>query len=252
MALRKLGFGNMSPSDYLKKFKGLKQVPSVISIIDKEGIAEVALHFNPAIGSFHCFDGICCQNEKPARLRYIIPIVSYRIEDMRVFGVSTESHNVQYLNVNEDVYNNFIQFNSVHDIDEMDFLVITENEKYGNYKFEPIVNEDTGLPRVASWKQDEAMRGSVISFYKTEYQEKIEKSLGKVLSPQDYLRMVQDDRGSQAIPPPPSSNNVVPAPTLVDEGEEEDIPFKDGASSSPKTTGDLSEINDDDISGLYE
>ena len=234
MPLKKLAFGKKEEGGSISKFKGVEYAPSIMSVIDKDGVLAASLHYTKGIGSFHCFDGICCAKEGAPRVRYVIPVVSYRIKNLETREINFElGAEVQYVLFTEANYEKLIKINDAYnDIDNMDLLFITEDENFGKYKFEPILDENTGKPRQASWRQNEKMRSFVLSFYENTYLQKIGVSLGREINAADYLNLknqAQESNTAGAVPPPPAQEtityNSTPPPPNMEEGDD-DVPFE--------------------------
>lgn len=249
MPLKKISFGQKEESQVVEKFKGVEDAPSILSLVDKEGIMVAALHFANGIGSFHCFDGVCCLKEGAPRTRYVIPVVNYRVKNINTCEINTDSCEIQYLLASTAIYEKLIKLDEISDISNMDILVTTESEDFQKYTMKPILDENTGLPRHATWREDEILRAKVLSYYNTFYAEKISMSLGKTINASEYARMKAESKNNQSnnnsgsrIPEPPeqkSQGNVPQPPPIEEEPEEEtdEIPFDN--------------IEDKDLDGLY-
>ncbi len=231
MPLKKISFGQKEDSNIVQKFKGIENIPSIISVIDKSGIMVASLHFANGIGSFHCFEGICCQKEGAPRVRYVIPIVSYRIKNLETFEINTDiKSEVNYLLASADTYETIIKLDEMSDISNMDILVTTENELFQKYTMAPIINEYTGKPRNATWREDEVMRSHILNYYNNIYENKISMSLGKTINHSEYISMKANANANSKtvnrVPDPPvATHNNIPEPPPLEE-EDENIPFE--------------------------
>ncbi len=249
MPMRKAKKFGEKAENTLKRFKGVEMAPSLISIVDKvPNIA--ALHFEEGIGSFFCFEGICCKKSGSPRTYYILPVVSYRIKDFDTMTPDLEGAEIQYLRVSESVYDNLIKIEDAYgDLEDMDIQITTEDEKFQRFVIKPVINHETGLPKKASWRHNDALRNKVVSYLEKSYEEDVEMSLGKQLTPKEYMDARGNANSGPKVPDPPQSedaegggNNVPPPPDMGDgggkEGEEEDIPF--------------SEVSEEEMEVLYE
>jgi len=258
--LKKVQFGEKGESPTINRFKGIKAGPTVISFIGTGEILTAYIHYRNGIGYYHCFNGICCDKDGSPKLKYIIPVVCYHIKDPDTWEIETGlDPSIKYISANDDIYENFIKLNeSGVDLNNIDILVETVDEQFQKYQLSPIIDINTGKPREAVWKNDENMRNFVNSFYKNEYQKKIEMSIGKVFKPTEFITACEaaknnnnnnnapsSTQGSSRIPQPPAmkddagtENSTAVENSNTGEASNEDIPFE-GASS-------------EDIEGLYE
>lgn len=189
MPARSIKWGEKLPSATITKFRATKQAPSIISVISKEGILGAAIHYADGLGYFHCFEGVCCAQEGPAKVRYILPVVVYRVGNYQNYSVDmSPGVEVQYLMLSEKDYIALQQSDSMIPLDECDFLVTCEDETFQTLRFQIVYDPATRGPRQASWKTDDTVRRSVMSYYGGKYVSLISLSLGRDFkSPNEYM-----------------------------------------------------------------
>jgi len=228
--LKKVKMGEKAVSNTVTKFQAVEDAPSIVSVISVEDILTVSTHFSQNIGSFHCFEGICCLKERPAKPKYMFPIVVYRVKDALKGIVDTSlGVEVQYLLVGEKDYNKMIKLHdSVGSLEDINLQITTNNDTF--QKLDITVSKDpfSGAPIKSSWRNDEKVRNYVLHYYNTFFKERIETSLGRVLTEAEYVALKQSAPEQNSYinkpvaPPPPEEEYeaVPPPPEEVEIGED--------------------------------
>jgi hypothetical protein len=241
MPLKKISFGEKDNRFSVSKFRGVELAPSIISILDKEEILQFPQHFSNVngIGSFFCFEGICCEDLGAPKNRYIAPIVVYRIKNLNTREINFDAGvEVQYLQMTEALYDSIIRLNdAVGDINNVDLMLITSNEDFQKFEIE-VVEDSYGNPRPCSWRNHDSIRTSVLSYFNQVYIHKIAPSLGKELNASTYLKLKRDAMTSSSSSQHPPT---LPVMTNKDEGIEPPI---------PELTDIEGELNEEDIQSL--
>lgn len=213
--LRKIQFGQKVKAPQIEKFKGVKDTDALVSVVSREGILCCAIHYEPGIGYFHCFEGACCADCGPARIYYLIPILVYHVTDWQSLTVDLEKRiDLRVLKISEESYNKLITNDGMINIETCDLRVITEDEKYQRLDFKIVLDRETRMARPPSWRSNDRVHRAVMSEYRTRYVSLIESSMGKTYNPETYAaakaRAAQNKPTTPAVSP--NSTSIPPVP----------------------------------------
>lgn len=273
-----MSMGQKKEEKRVSKFKGNMSVNTYMSVIDNNGVIAATTHYAKGIGFFHCFEGICCDREGPAKVKYIIPVAVYRIKNFETGEVMLDYSNIEimYLSLNKATYEALVTINdTVAPLDTIDIVVKTIDDTFQKLEITPSINNLTGRINPASWRLDENIRNKVMKFYSTTYENTVMDSLGKTLTPTEYLKLKDANpenvnRGSNSenadfygtTPPPPPPPPIPPQinnQPSVDFGENEkelvstkdEDGDEDGYEIEPSEEVDLLD-EDEDIKDLVD
>ena len=181
MATRTINWGDKVRGTDIPKFSGTQAMPSVISVIAKEGIRASQTHYIEKMGHFHCFEGVCCSDAGKATIRYLLPVVVYRLKNPATYEIDlSKGVEVMYHAMNEKDYDKLMAQDAQIPIDQCDFLVTTvEQGNFKNYTFQLLMDPSTRTARQATWRNDEHLRLVVMQHYNSKYNQFIDNSVGR-------------------------------------------------------------------------
>ena len=144
-------------SDYpVDKYRAVKGKVDRIAILSRKWKA-VKSHFEKGMGSFYCFDGVCCQSDSGrAKRRYLVPVLVYETD---IKGeVLTKAINIQYLVLSGKDYEPLAITDAAQQINTMDLKIICNDEQYQSKTF-------MAVPGQALWLQDAEFKKAVAVEY---------------------------------------------------------------------------------------
>lgn len=175
-------FGSAMPKLGISKFSA-KNGDTRIRVLStsEQDFLITKVHYLKGVGSFHCFNGSCCQavlqapeGDANTTERAILPIgvVTPSVSG----GVSIE---YMYLPLSEKKYSQLVALNqNVGDITSYDMLVQCTDEKYQNYTILPLVGQASMVLTEEEMPKAQAFLAS--------YRAKIMDTLGKKLDENSF------------------------------------------------------------------
>jgi hypothetical protein len=206
--MKALKFGDKAKPVAIEKFQGVPGINDVIAVIsESQGIFAPITHYMPGIGSFHCFEGKCCEMDTRPSLRYVLPVVHYKITDYSKLerGLPVE---LKYLSLGKKAYEHLITIAAINGgIDKVDLVVSTDTDRYKTMSFTPCQGKPVWrtTPQIVEVVRKEFGR----------YMALIEQSIGRTFTKETFevtLQALQaasaEDSGRNAtagpaVPPPP-------------------------------------------------
>lgn len=242
--MEQVKMGKKKQGREIPKFYATESAPSILSVITLDGIFAVNTHFCPEIGQFHCFNGICCLKERPAKTKYLFPVVVYRVKDVLHGKVDLNSDvEIQYLLLSEKDYDKMIKMNDSLEtgtIEDYNLEISTKNETFQQLSISLSKEPFTNTPIKASWREDEKVRNHVLKYYDSIFKEKIGSSVGRFISESEYILLKQNKRGQEEYVNKPTSS--IPKPPVDEEPspmEEPPINYEEFIDLEDVSEGDM-------------
>lgn len=168
----------------IERFKAVENVTDVIAVISRK-IAATNCHYAPQTGYFYCFKGECCRDLGLPSQRYILPVVRYTLENLKLrkYGLPVTLH---YWALAKAGYEQEIAMKEeIHgDITHVDMAVSCEDANFQKNKYEVV--------GPAAWRANKEIYEVVKELF-AEYQNLIEMSCARTLTPETFLKLMLEE-----------------------------------------------------------